>query len=132
MDFLPLIATPITARLTAMATPLHTASAPWLGESDFDLRDFRAQVERDTDLADYPHAVEVRSNVLVYSAPAVARIPDRRALQAELIRALSDGRRPGVHRGVRRRHHRPGQWQAFFAIIEGAAGRWPGCRGHFR
>ena len=27
------------------------------------------QVLRDTDLADYPHAVDVRSNVLVYSAP---------------------------------------------------------------
>jgi ectoine hydroxylase-related dioxygenase (phytanoyl-CoA dioxygenase family) len=77
-----------------MATPLHTASAPWLGESDFDLRDFRAEVERDTALADYPHAVEVRGNVLVYSAPGMARVPDRRALQAELIRALADG--PGV------------------------------------
>jgi ectoine hydroxylase-related dioxygenase (phytanoyl-CoA dioxygenase family) len=77
-----------------MATPLHTAPAPWLGESDFDLQDFRAQVERDTELADYPHAAEVRRKVLVYSAPAMARVSDRRALQAELIRALADG--PGV------------------------------------
>ena len=74
-----------------MATPLHTASAPWLGDSDFDLQDFRAQVERDTDLADYPHADDVRGNVLVYSTPAMARANDRRALQAELIRALADG-----------------------------------------
>lgn len=81
-----------------MATPLHapahSAPASWLGESDFDLDDFRAQVERDTELADYPYADDVRSNVLVYSAPAMARVSDRRALQAELIRALADG--PGV------------------------------------
>lgn len=81
-----------------MAIPLHTreqvASAPWLDEPDFGLDDFRAQVERDTDIADYPHADEVRGNVLVYSAPAMDRVGDLRALQAELIRALADG--PGV------------------------------------
>ncbi|PRC45160.1 phytanoyl-CoA dioxygenase [Mycobacterium sp. ITM-2017-0098] len=55
---------------------------------------FRAQVERETDLADYPYAHEVRDNVLVYSAPAMNRTDDRRALQGELIRALTDG--PGV------------------------------------
>lgn len=111
-----------------MATPLHTASAPWLGDSDFDLQDFRAQVERDTDLADYPHADDVRGNVLVYSTPAMARANDRRALQAELIRALADG--PGVvvfteafDAGITDRAS-----EAFFAIIEaqraagGAAG----------
>jgi ectoine hydroxylase-related dioxygenase (phytanoyl-CoA dioxygenase family) len=48
-------------------------------------------VARDTDLADYPHAVDVRKNALVYSSAAPS---DRRALQAELIRALTDG--PGV------------------------------------
>ena len=46
---------------------------------------------RDTDLTDYPHAVDVRENVLIYPAAAPS---DRRALQAELIRALTDG--PGV------------------------------------
>ncbi|KWX66205.1 phytanoyl-CoA dioxygenase family protein [Mycobacterium sp. NAZ190054] len=76
-----------------MAAPLNTASSPWLGASDFDLDEFRRQVERDTDPADYPHAGDVRDNVLVYSAPAMARA-DRRALQAELIHALADG--PGV------------------------------------
>ncbi|MGQ9348763.1 phytanoyl-CoA dioxygenase family protein [Mycolicibacterium gilvum] len=76
-----------------MAAPLNTAAAPWLGESDFRLDDFRAQVETDTDRSDYPHADDVCGNVLVYSAPAMARA-DRRVLQAELIRALSDG--PGV------------------------------------
>ncbi|MDG4667737.1 phytanoyl-CoA dioxygenase family protein [Mycobacterium sp. 236(2023)] len=77
-----------------MAAPLNTAQSAWLSESDFDLDNFRSQVERDTDLADYPYADDVRSNVLVYSAPAMARADDRRAVQAELVRALADG--PGV------------------------------------
>ena len=57
------------------------------------LDDFRAQVLRDTDHADYPLASDVRDNVLVYSAATVSDV-DRRTLQSELIRALSDG--PGV------------------------------------
>ena len=72
---------------------MSTTYQPWIDESDCRLDDFRAQVLRDTDPAAYPLAVEVRSNVLVYSADAVAT-PDRRALQSELIRALADG--PGV------------------------------------
>ena len=110
-------AAPITARLTAMAAPVKTTPAQWLGESDFHLDHFRAQVERDTDLADYPLADDVRSNVLVYSAQAMA-LADRRTLQAELIRALADG--PGVvvftgafdHDVVDRAS------EAFFALIE--------------
>ncbi len=74
-----------------MVAPL-TRSA-WVTESDCSLADFRAQVLRDTDPADYPHAIEVRHNVPVYSADAIAGA-DRRGLQTELIRALSDG--PGV------------------------------------
>jgi ectoine hydroxylase-related dioxygenase (phytanoyl-CoA dioxygenase family) len=50
-------------------------------------------VSRDTVIADYPLATDVRAGVLVYSAEAVAGA-DRRALQTELIRALADG--PGV------------------------------------
>ncbi|MDZ4266833.1 MAG: phytanoyl-CoA dioxygenase family protein [Mycobacterium sp.] len=76
-----------------MAAPVNMASAPWIGESECDLEEFRAQVERSTDLADYPLAEEVRSNVLVYSAQSTARA-DRRALQSELIHALAEG--PGV------------------------------------
>ncbi|GAS96920.1 phytanoyl-CoA dioxygenase [Mycolicibacterium canariasense] len=74
-----------------MVAPL-TRSA-WITESDCSLADFRAQVLRDTDPAEYPHAAAVRRNVPVYSAAAIAGA-DRRALQTELIRALSDG--PGV------------------------------------
>ena len=74
-----------------MATPLTTAYKSWIDESDCRLDDFRAEVTRTTDLADYPHAVDVRENVLVYRWTPPS---DRRALQAELIHALTDG--PGV------------------------------------
>ncbi|WP_395310882.1 phytanoyl-CoA dioxygenase family protein [Mycobacterium sp. AMU20-3851] len=71
-----------------------TASGPsWIAESHCDLGEFGSQVLRGTDLADYPHATDVRSNILVYSAADIAGV-DRRALQAELIGALTDG--PGV------------------------------------
>ncbi|MEU9732953.1 phytanoyl-CoA dioxygenase family protein [Streptomyces sp. NPDC048002] len=56
-----------------------------LSQRDCDLGSFRALVERATDPADYPHAVAVERNVLVYEGTA----PDD-----ELIRALTDG--PGV------------------------------------
>jgi ectoine hydroxylase-related dioxygenase (phytanoyl-CoA dioxygenase family) len=76
-----------------MATPLTTAYKSWIEESDCDLTDFRALVLRDTVLGDYPHAHDVRGNVLTYSA-AATREADRHAVQSELIRALTDG--PGV------------------------------------
>ena len=66
---------------------------PWLSEATFQLDELRTLTERDTDLAAYPHAAEVRQNVLVYSAAEMTRA-DRRALQAELITALAEG--PGV------------------------------------
>ena len=76
-----------------MTAPMTATGGPWIETRDSDLDDFRAQVSRDTQLADYPLAGEVRENVLVYSADTVATA-ERRALQGELIRALTDG--PGV------------------------------------
>jgi ectoine hydroxylase-related dioxygenase (phytanoyl-CoA dioxygenase family) len=76
-----------------MAAPLTTTLGPWIDERDCNLDHFHAVVSQHTDLADFPFAVDVRDGVLVYSAEAMARA-DRRALQAELIRALADG--PGV------------------------------------
>lgn len=76
-----------------MAAPVSTTDPPWIDESECRLDDFRAQVLRDTDRADYPIASDVRSNVLVYSAAGMVEA-DRRELQSELIRALADG--PGV------------------------------------
>jgi ectoine hydroxylase-related dioxygenase (phytanoyl-CoA dioxygenase family) len=48
-----------------------------------------AVLASDTDLADYPHAEDVREGVLVYSADALAKAPPE-----ELTRALGDG--PGI------------------------------------
>jgi ectoine hydroxylase-related dioxygenase (phytanoyl-CoA dioxygenase family) len=76
-----------------MAAPLTTPRRAWIEESDCDLAAFHAEVSRDTVHADYPLATDIRAGVLVYDAETVASA-DRRALQAELIRALADG--PGV------------------------------------
>ncbi|MGI3780599.1 MAG: phytanoyl-CoA dioxygenase family protein [Janthinobacterium lividum] len=64
-------------------------------EADCRLDDFVALIDQETVLADYPHAVDVVQNVLVYDASAL-REPgvDREALQAELVRAFTEG--PGV------------------------------------
>jgi ectoine hydroxylase-related dioxygenase (phytanoyl-CoA dioxygenase family) len=74
------------------STSAHRRS--WLSEQDCDLDSFRALVERGTDLADYPHASSVERNVLLYDAARLREAGDRRAVQAELARALEDG--PGI------------------------------------
>ena len=104
-----------------MTATVNTTPTAWIGGSDLELDAFRAQVERDTDVADYPYASDVRRNVLVYSAAEMAEATTRgarRALQSELIRVLTDG--PGVlvitdafGREVVDRTS-----EAFFAIIE--------------
>lgn len=65
----------------------------WIEDADCGLDAFVASLQRSADLADYPHAHDLRGGVLIYSAAALAGA-DRRAVQAELIRALTDG--PGV------------------------------------
>jgi ectoine hydroxylase-related dioxygenase (phytanoyl-CoA dioxygenase family) len=74
------------------------AAHTWLTDLDCDLDEFRALVERTTDLAAYPRARAVESNVLVYDAKHLRQSTrtdeDRLAVQAELVRALLDG--PGV------------------------------------
>ncbi len=47
-------------------TPARVDRTGWLTGQDVRLEDFVAVVAATTDLADYPHAEEVRSNVLVY------------------------------------------------------------------
>ncbi|WDF43096.1 phytanoyl-CoA dioxygenase family protein [Streptomyces sp. T12] len=66
----------------------------WLSEQDCDLDSFRTLVERTTDLADYPYAASVERNVLRYDSERLRRAGDRREVQAELVRALTDG--PGI------------------------------------
>ena len=81
----------MTAPVTARTTP------GWFTPDDCRLEDFRAVVETTTDLTEYPHADEVRENVLVYGArlrDSVATPEGRRDVQAELARALADG--PGI------------------------------------
>jgi ectoine hydroxylase-related dioxygenase (phytanoyl-CoA dioxygenase family) len=82
-----------------MTTPslVSPAAAGWYREDDCRLEDFRALVEQPTQLSDYPHAAAVEQGVLVYG-PGLreqVRTPEgRRDVQAELIRALTDG--PGI------------------------------------
>jgi ABC-type histidine transport system ATPase subunit len=64
--------------------------ATWLNPADCRLEDFRAVCEQKTELADYPHAVDVVDNVLIYPGA----VTNTRETQAELARALMDG--PGV------------------------------------
>ena len=78
----------------------HASSArtvAWLTTGECRVDDLRRVVEVATDAADYPYADEVRDGVLVYGRrlrEAVADGDGRREVQAELVRALSDG--PGV------------------------------------
>ena len=45
----------------------------WLEESACDLEEFRAIVERTTDLSDYPYASDIKSKVLIYDSAAVRK-----------------------------------------------------------
>ena len=67
-------------------------------EADCRVEDFAALVDQATDLADYPHAVDVQRKVLVYDAAAlrasIASEQGRLEVEAELVRALTEG--PGV------------------------------------
>ena len=92
-----------------MAAPLSTTYRPWIDESDCGLDDFRAQVLRDTDLADYPLASDVRGNVLVYSAAAMPAADSAGAAVRIDSRAGRRARRRGHRRRVLARRRRPCQ-----------------------
>ncbi|CAA0134897.1 Uncharacterised protein [Mycolicibacterium vanbaalenii] len=109
---------------------MRATPAPWLDESDFDLDAFRAEVERDTDLGDYPLADDVRSNVLVYTPDSMAR-GDRRALQSELIRALGDGPGVVVFTGAFDAEVVDRANDAFFALIEAQRANGVAAGDHF-
>ena len=70
----------------------------WLSEDGCDIEEFRAEVERQTNLADYPHALACEKNVLIYDSAslvsACATNDGRRAALAEVCEALATG--PGV------------------------------------
>ncbi|WP_457583338.1 phytanoyl-CoA dioxygenase family protein [Ensifer canadensis] len=70
----------------------------WLGEDTCDIEAFRAEVERQTNLADYPYALACEKNVLIYDSTslvaACATTEGRRAALAEICEVLATG--PGV------------------------------------
>ncbi len=74
------------------------ADRVWLTEAACDLEDFRTEVERTTQLGDYPHAAGVEKNVLIYDGASVLKVAatgeGRRAVLAEICEAFSSG--PGV------------------------------------
>jgi ectoine hydroxylase-related dioxygenase (phytanoyl-CoA dioxygenase family) len=62
----------------------------WFSAADCRLEDFRALVGQKTDGSEYPHAIDVVQNVLVYPGD----LADTPGIRAELARALMDG--PGI------------------------------------
>jgi ectoine hydroxylase-related dioxygenase (phytanoyl-CoA dioxygenase family) len=72
--------------------------AEYLSPDDCRLADLVAVTSEQTDFDDYPRAVAVRDNVLVYDSAQLtaeaATADGRRAVSGELIRALRDG--PGI------------------------------------
>jgi ectoine hydroxylase-related dioxygenase (phytanoyl-CoA dioxygenase family) len=113
-----------------MTATVHATHKAWIDEADLRLDDFRAQVQRTVDAADYPLADDVRSNVLIYSS-ATIDAADRRALQSELIRALADGPGVVVFEGA----FAPGvvdrASEAFFAIIDAQRAAGTAAGDHF-
>lgn len=84
--------------MTVTATTPTTRTPGRFTEADCSLPDFAALVDQTTDLADYPYATTVEQNVLVYDSAslrqAIATPDGRLAVEAELVKALTDG--PGV------------------------------------
>ncbi|GGM41379.1 phytanoyl-CoA dioxygenase [Longimycelium tulufanense] len=77
-------------------TVLPTSTRVWLSEDDCRLEDLLAIIGATTNMDDYPHARAVEQGVLVYDSAMLPRSSDRtrREIQAEWVRALTDG--PGV------------------------------------
>jgi ectoine hydroxylase-related dioxygenase (phytanoyl-CoA dioxygenase family) len=113
--------------MTAVVRATHKA---WIDEADLRLADFREQVQRDTDPADYPLAIDVRNNVLVYVSATVGDA-DRRALQSELIRALADGPGVVVFEGAFDAAVVDRASEAFFAIIDAQHAAGSAAGDHF-
>jgi ectoine hydroxylase-related dioxygenase (phytanoyl-CoA dioxygenase family) len=70
------------------------ATSTWLRSDDCRLDEFRTLTGQRTDPGGYPYAEAAEHNVLVYDSGRLRAARDRRAVQAELARALLDG--PGI------------------------------------
>ncbi|GAA4393243.1 phytanoyl-CoA dioxygenase family protein [Tsukamurella soli] len=79
--------------LTSRHTTRADESAGRIHKQDCSIDDFRACIEAETDLADYPHAARTEQGVLFYDAAAVSAA-DREELADELSQALLTG--PGI------------------------------------
>ena len=70
----------------------------WLDAQSCDLEDFKKQISRATDLADYPHAAKIVSNVPIYDCADVRKTagdPDgRKSVMAEWAEVMLSG--PGI------------------------------------
>ncbi len=82
-----------------MAQPaFNKVATPFFSEADIELEDFRQLCSQQTALADYPHALAVEQNILIYGGTALRALlahgDIKNALKRELARALNDG--PGV------------------------------------
>lgn len=79
-------------------TPSRTASSGWISPADAHIADLRDVLRQHTALADYPHASTVEQEVPIYDSTTLRSViadpDDRRAVQAELAHALSEG--PGI------------------------------------
>lgn len=85
--------------MSTTVSPAALAAHPArYSESDCHLEDFVQLLDQTPELADYPHAAGVQCDVLIYDAAAlrstIATDQGRRDVEAELVRALTDG--PGV------------------------------------
>jgi ectoine hydroxylase-related dioxygenase (phytanoyl-CoA dioxygenase family) len=84
------------------------ARTTWLNRDDATIEDFAKQVNRTTNLADWPHAADCQSNILIYEGEALEKADQddemRRSVTAELAHCLREG--PGVFaiKGAMRNH----------------------------
>ena len=89
--------TPATPAFVRPAAPTGAQPARYT-ETDCRLEDFAALLNQEADLGDYPYASGLQQGVLVYDAVALGAVAEdgsgRQAVQAELVRALTEG--PGV------------------------------------
>ena len=120
---------------SATTSTASTAGSGYLRTEDCHLDDLLAIIGAGTDLAQYPHATEVAHGVLLYDADAVrdAMTDDeaRRAVHAEVARALADGPGIAVFRGAFEHEVVDRATEVFEQVIaqEKAAGRAAGCAG---
>jgi ectoine hydroxylase-related dioxygenase (phytanoyl-CoA dioxygenase family) len=106
----------------------------WHAPESCDVRDLAALVEQSTDVSEYPCADDVVQSVLVYGATLRRAAQDpggRRAAQAELARALSEGPGIVVFRDALARDVVDQATAAFTALIEQQRAQGTASGDHF-